>query len=249
MANPNVIRYAKKTPSFEVPKNFKKADLGLSAAKNNRNYHIANQVHRQLNKTEPTRSTDNFSNEYESFEKHVDFPWGIFILFLIIDVIDLIMVITIVGSPIWSVFLLAVVLPFQLWYIKHREKKYSEGGIEFNMNVGQTTELKRQAGKIQKINREAAALMKAGKIEEAAMALGAAKRILPKNLRFLMIIFEKIPWINLLPVNSILLIMSYYDNISTVKAMNAGVKIIASRMSFNTTRKYVNTVTDRSDYK
>lgn len=257
MANDKVIRYAKSAPVYnlkEVPDfkkigNLKKSDLGSSVAKNNRNYKIASGINEQMSRNREIRIRDEYLTKFNSVEKHVEFPWGVFIIFLIIDIIDIIMAIFVITSPFWSIFLVAVVLPFQIWYIKKREKEYSDAGIDFNLTAAQTSELKRYSSKIQSINREAASLLKAGKIEEAAMTAGAAKRVLPKNLKFLTILFEKIPWINLLPINSLLIILSYYDNIATVKALNDGIKLIASRMSFNTTRKYTNIATGRSGKK
>lgn len=176
------------------------------------------------------------SSAYQSPPQKVDFPWVAVIICIIIDIIDIVVTFTAISIPFWFIFQLLILLPAELYYIKQREEKYSSYKISGYVDASQINALKTRAGKIQKLNSEAAKLFKAGDAAGGAKKLAAAKKVLPKGLRWFAAILDIIPFIEILPINTILMIMSYYDNKATVKAIQEGIKMMAGNTEFKITR-------------
>lgn len=216
-------------------------------------------------------STDRFAVKYNIPEQHVDFPFVALIIFIVIDIIDILILFSVIGIPFWGAFTLIIVLPIQIWYLGHREKKYSGGNIDFSFLAtqgGYRTEMSPESvnssgknssfsdeywegrnvarmrdkiSEIRKLNQEASQLMKQGKMAEAAEKLGNVKKVLPLGLRWLTVLVEKVWILNALPLNTIIILMSYYDNKETARAVAEGYKVMARTFSFKIDRKTTRT--------
>lgn len=181
---------------------------------------------------------DDFKVDYNQPEQHVDFPIIAFLFFLLIDIVDIILTLTGVGALVWPIITLAVVFPIQILYVNYREKKYSGSeGTAFSLDFKDIKEARTRLNEIQKINKEAAELLKAGDRIGAASKLGNAKRILPPQFKWLGIIVEKISVLQMFPLNSIIIILSYYDNKESVRAIKEGIKVMAGKVNFKVTRR------------
>lgn len=195
-----------------------------------------NKVIRRARNTQTNK--DNFNVKYNQPAQEVDFPWFAFLFFLLIDIIDIVLTLTGVGAAVWPVITLFVVFPIQLWYLNYREKKYSGSeGTAFSLDFKDVSEARNKFNEINKINKEAAQLLKSGDKIGAAAKLGKAKKILPSQFKWLGVITEKISVLQALPLNSIMVVLSYYDNKESVRAVHDGIKIMAGKVNFKVTRK------------
>lgn len=186
---------------------------------------------------------DEFVSAYEIPPREVDFPWVMMIIFITIDIIDILFVFTGPGIVIWSAFTFLVVLPFEIWYVKQREEKYSDYKIQGTLDAlhlksaGDTAKnLAKKGAQIKRLESKVNELAKAGKAVRAAKLAGNIRRVVPPWLRYVMVICDKIPYIGIIPGNSLLLLFSYYDNKATVKAIQEGIKALAGNVDFKVTR-------------
>jgi hypothetical protein len=185
-----------------------------------------------------TRSKDVFSVDYGSPVPKVTFPFLALLFFLIIDIIDIVLFFTGIGAVVWPIITIIIILPIQIAYFNYREKKYSENGdAKLQFNVREVNDFRNKVAKMEKLNKEAAELLKAGNKAGAAAKLVKAKKVLPKSLRWLGILTERLPVIQLLPINSIFVLLSYYDNKASVKGIEDGYKKMASAFNFRVDRK------------
>lgn len=184
-------------------------------------------------------TTDEFISAYTIPPREVDFPWFLFIIFVVIDIVDIFAAASIVGSIPWAIFSFLVVLPFELWYVKQREEKYSEFKFEGELQLKGVNKLKHLSSKsaqLKRLDNKVAQLSKAGKTAQAAKLAGNMKRVMPIWLRFTIAITDKIPAIQIIPGNTLLLLLSYHDNKASVRAIQEGLKKMAGNMDFKVTR-------------
>lgn len=184
-------------------------------------------------------TTDEFLSAYTTPPTEVDFPIGFMTVALVIDGVDIFAAASVAGSVPWAIFSLLIFLPFEIWYVNQREEKYSSFKIEGELSLAGLNNLKRLSGKAAQVKRlesKVQELSKEGKTAEAAKLAGNLKRILPPWLKYLIAISDKIPFIQVIPGNSFLLLLSYYDNKESVRAIQEGIKLMAGNVDFKITR-------------
>lgn len=179
-----------------------------------------------------TKNTDYINSNYEIGDKEVSFPWIMFFVCIFIDILDIVLSLTGFGLVPWWVFTMFVFTPILLWYINSRNKEFSIKSIETSIETRSSISSAKEAGKL---TREAKALNKAGKTAAALdKAADAAKKIqkLPPWLRSLFVVFENIPVIEFLPLNSIMLVMAYSDNKNSIKEAKDAMANLSKNLDF-----------------
>jgi hypothetical protein len=184
-------------------------------------------------------SKEEIESAYNIPPREVDFPWEVLIICVIADIVDVLANFSVLGEVVWFFFVLIILLPFELWYVKQREEKYSDFKPEGEAQIrglNKIKNLKQKGEQVRRIEGKIAELSKAGKAAEAAKLSGNLKRILPPWLKYLMAFADKIPLIGIIPGNTFLILLSYYDNKATVKAIREGLIALAKSPEVKITR-------------
>ncbi len=182
---------------------------------------------------------DELESAYELPPQKVDFPWFILVVAIICDVIDIFVIFSGPAAVVYFFVVVIILLPAELWYVKQREEKYSSykvSGETQLRGINKLKKLKTTEAQAKRIGANIKALEKAGKTAQSAKAAANLKRILPPWLKYLTAIADKIPFIQVIPGNTALILLSYYDNVATVKAIRAGLETMAKRPEFKITR-------------
>jgi hypothetical protein len=186
-------------------------------------------------------NTNYITNKYDIPERAVTFPFVMMLVCVLVDLLDVVFTLTSVGLLPWWVFTMLVFTPILITYINSRDKQFSAKGIITEMktkqDVSSAREMARDYGNL---NRESRALAAAGKIEAAAAKAEEAVRVaskFPKWMRWISTLSENIPLLELLPINSIMLFMSYLDNKSSVRVTRDTMLDIAKNPKFNINNK------------
>lgn len=187
--------------------------------------------------TRPSKKIDQIEVESLMENTKVSFPWGMFILCLIVDVVDIFGYFGVISGIIWWILTMFIVTPLLIWYINSREKKFSADNIKTSLQIRGDI---RQAREASKLTRESKNLTKAGKIAEASeKAASAVKKAskLPNWLKYASVISENIPFVEWLPANTIILYLAYKDNLSSVKQMKDNMNETLNSIEFKTTNR------------
>jgi hypothetical protein len=181
-------------------------------------------------------NTYDISNNYDIPERAVTFPFVMMLVCVLVDLLDVVFTLTGVGLLPWWVFTMLVFTPILITYINSRDKQFSVKGIITEMKTRQDMSSARESARnYGNLNRESRALATAGKIEAAAAkaeeAVKAASKF-PKWMRWVSTLTENIQILELLPLNSIMLLMSYVDNKSSVRVTRDTMLNIAKNPKF-----------------
>jgi len=181
---------------------------------------------------EAKRTTSDINTSYSSENKKVPFPWVMLFLCLLVDLIDIILTISLVGIAPWWFFTTFIFTPILIIYINSRDKKFSLEGINTSITTKNEISSAKEYGKI---SRESKAFSRAGQTEAAIAKTAQATKMaskLPKWLKYLMFLGENIIFLEILPLNSIILLLSYRDNKNSTSEFNKSMLEIMKNSSF-----------------
>lgn len=181
---------------------------------------------------EARRTTATINETYDIPKQEVHFPWVMLLICLLVDVIDIILTLTAVGIIPWWIFTFFVFTPILMLYLNSREKKFSPKSIKTDLEKKHNLSSLKESSKL---TRESKALAKAGQtaaaMEKAEMAARASSK-LPRAFKWAGVLTENIPLLEFLPINSALLVMSYFDNKNSVQKTQDTMKEMASNPTF-----------------